>query len=209
MRSSLVPASPVFLLAPLPVISSCRWSRRAKQPDAMAHDPHPRRRLAPWIMVLDTTMNFSNRQERHLTSTERRDHRIISGLRILPRSRMKNGPTLELGSPVPGAKGISRQLQGEPLTSPNAGLIRLRARAPPLRSVLICPANSGNQIIQLLSGAPRLLLRPEQELRDTVLCSANIERRGPIKVKYGHPMQDSPQILEKEFGSGIRTTCGD
>jgi hypothetical protein len=55
-------------------------------------------------------------------------------------------------------------------------------------------------------GAPRLLLGPDEEFRNAVLCSANIERRGPIKVKDRHPVQDSPQILEKDSGPRITPT---
>jgi len=54
-----------------------------------------------------------------------------------------------------------------------------------------------------------VLPSPDREFRDAISCSADIERRGSIKVNYGHPVQDSPQILEKEIGPGITAASGD
>ena len=60
----------------------------------------------------------------HLTSTEERASRTTSGLRIFPRSRMKNDPALELGSPVPGAKGIRDSYGGpRPCTARQASFV--------------------------------------------------------------------------------------
>src|SRR6516225_5394201 len=37
---------------------------------------------------------------------------------------------------------------------------------------------------------------PHQEPRDTVLRAGKIESRGTVEVKCGHPVQNSPQIVE-------------
>jgi len=69
----------------------------------------------------------------------------------------------------------------------------------------ICPQSG---VVHLRARrAYSLLLSSDQQLRDAVLCSPNIEGHGPIKVERSHSMQDSPQILEQEFGPRIRTTC--
>jgi len=45
----------------------------------------------------------------------------------------------------------------------------------------------------------RLFFCPGQESPDTILYAGQIERCGTIEVERGHPMQDSPQIVEQKF----------